>query len=215
MPPLMRRVRLERTWSRALQRAGTASQRMIIQQLGSPPDVNNLSSGFWQQVDRQYRDVLVDLLEDTYFKSAQRLARQFGYSLDDSAEYAAQLWARREASRLSVHIGHTSRNRVAAVMERYRNGGLKPSEVRAELRRIFGASRADLISETEITRTNVAGERLVTSEMSMQGIHKTPYWVTRDRPCEVCEPRDGRAQGDGWTDPPPAHPRCKCGLDYR
>jgi hypothetical protein len=30
--------------------------------------------------------------------------------------------------------------------------------------------------------------------------------------CPICGPLHGKRRGQGWTEPPPAHPNCRCAV---
>jgi hypothetical protein len=74
-----------------------------------------------------------------------------------------------------------------------------------------------MISATEVTtalsrargdywQDILADEDLVAKEV----------WFTEldDRVCPICLPRHGKAKGEGWSYPPPAHPLCRCTTDF-
>lgn len=75
--------------------------------------------------------------------------------------------------------------------------------------------RAEMIAVTETTRAAVQGQ--LDSVKFLQddyGITMVSIWQTAndEKVCEICGPRNGKHEGDGWSDPPPAHPNCRCGI---
>ncbi len=115
---------------------------------------------------------------------------------------------------LSVELDRTTMDRVnAAAAGLDEIGGTMPPEVTAKA---FDQARADVIAATEVTRAVTAGE---TALVVALGIPATALWHTAldDRVCEVCEPLDGvgrEVYGMVSPDGPPAHPNCRCFLDW-
>lgn len=93
-----------------------------------------------------------------------------------------------------------------------------------DLASIFGVDRAASIGITETTGAVTAGERWVfawaTDNVLGDDREVERTWHTEGdaRVCEICRPLDGREE-DYWRrlfpDGPPAHPRCRCWIDYR
>ena len=81
----------------------------------------------------------------------------------------------------------------------------------------FSPARAEAIAVTETTRAYMEGGRAQADQIAQGGIQMEPVWRTNedDLVCSICEPRDGRVQGDGWDEIGPAHPRCRCWITYR
>jgi hypothetical protein len=75
-----------------------------------------------------------------------------------------------------------------------------------------------MISITEVTRAASEGEQEIVNRLIMDnpGIVAVDIWQTNrdDRVCPICGPRHNRKRGDGWTENPPAHPRCRCWLKH-
>jgi hypothetical protein len=83
-------------------------------------------------------------------------------------------------------------------------------------RLLTSVERAKLIATTEVTRAAVQAEVDQVKELAADGIKMVAIWDTQhdNKVCPICRPRDGKKQGDGWTDPPPAHPGCYCALRW-
>lgn len=83
----------------------------------------------------------------------------------------------------------------------------------------YGRERAKSLAVTEITRARVAGERAVLDELESRGATITAIWRTEQdaKVCPICRPLDGEDQFRwelDFPDGPPAHPRCRCTLEY-
>lgn len=75
--------------------------------------------------------------------------------------------------------------------------------------------RAEMIAVTETTRASVQGQlNSVKFLKDDYGIDMVSVWQTAndEKVCEICGPNNGKREGEGWTDPPPAHPNCRCGI---
>jgi hypothetical protein len=81
--------------------------------------------------------------------------------------------------------------------------------------RTFGPVRAEMISVTEITRAASQGEQQVAKELADAGINMIPIWQTNEDEivCEICMPRNEQEITDNFY--PPAHPRCRCWVNYK
>lgn len=95
------------------------------------------------------------------------------------------------------------------------------AQIPAELEAVLGAERAEAIGITETTNAITEGESAAASDIQGElGVTLKPYWVTEadDRVCPVCRPLHGRPRDEWWAEygsGPPAHPSCRCTLDWR
>lgn len=177
-------------------------QRRRVAQYGAqvPP-------GEWQIQHEEVAALLLLLLDDVYrtaeddvFRSAAGLVdrpqiRQFerGAIPADGA-----------AEKLAAEIVRSTREHVAS-------GG--------ELDTAYGRARAENIGVTEITRARVAGEQAAVAELRKQGVAVKTIWRTEqdEAVCAICFPLDGEDEfryAIDFPDGPPAHPRCRCTLEY-
>jgi len=123
---------------------------------------------------------------------------------------AASQWAAGYSQALAAEIVGHSRDAI----ENENDG----AALAAAIAVVFGAVRALTIAITETTRAITAAEQWAVSLGA--GGEMEPWWVTEKdaRVCEVCAPLDETPQS-AWVDVaplgPPAHPRCRCYLDWR
>lgn len=114
---------------------------------------------------------------------------------EDRVTPAADAWARAQAVGLSAMIG----------------AGVEVSQ-----------SQADLIGITETTRAISAGEKfavgLAVALLIMFAMPVRVWRTERDaKVCSVCSPLDGRKDNEWpaiFMAGPPAHPRCRCWIDW-
>ena len=95
-----------------------------------------------------------------------------------------------------------------------------PEEVRsiedltANIATRFGATRAENIAITEVTRGFERGKDIYQDQLAKLGIKTSRRWHTMQDEivCIICEPNEGELKIDGqWTaDGIPAHPRDRC-----
>lgn len=138
--------------------------------------------------------VLLWMMEDDPASTPSMAIRLLGTSVDGPA--------RRQADELGRGVEQTTEDILSS--------GGDP----------FSDSRAEMIAITETTHAVQAGELAAAAAWRANYKAKVAYWVTAndDRVCNICGPLDGQHQ-DVWiaVQPmgPPAHPRCRCRLDWR
>ena len=127
-------------------------------------------------------------------------------------------WARDHGGRLVKDISKTQRRRVGNSVANFYEEGLTIGDLGNRLGSIYSPQRAEMIAITEVTRAAAEGERAIAKELAKDGIIMVEIWETRNdgMVCSICEPRQGKQQGDGWTesDGPPGHPNCRCNIRH-
>lgn len=96
-----------------------------------------------------------------------------------------------------------------------------PADGRGLVAEYLGPERAESIAVTEVTKANSRAERAAAEDFERAtGVRIVAYWVTESdsRVCATCEGLGGKAESV-WLrempDGPPAHPNCRCWLDWR
>lgn len=232
MPDIPNRDELERKYGRAIGRELNRQKRELIRLMGDPPDINKIPIDFWTRNGKLTEEVLRPLSEQIYLEAAERMMTEIPVGVDWSmVNETAMNWASNYNYELVRGITDTTqRGLQTAVSDFYRqqtiSGELTQNivnEFQARTGRLFSHSRAEMIGITETTRAAVEGEReavMMSNEiLSKYGIEPmTEIWLTRNDElvCPICEPRNNKKEGDGWTkdDGPPAHPRCRCTTRY-
>lgn len=157
-------------------------------------------------------------LGKVYVESAERLAAEKGIKVAPGIiDKAAERWSTVYAERLAGELANTT-NRMATDALGGADQGLGTfADLMADG---FSAARAEAIAATEVTRAITAGEvGLVGYLVATADIRMASLWHTAedDRVCELCESLDGVGQeiyGMVSIDGPPAHPNCRCWLDW-
>ncbi len=179
-------------------------------------DYRNSGAVDWLLWTAQLSRELVPALMATFLESAEQLAGEFAGTLVDAVERARQ-WATNQANWLAAALATATQNAMAAAMA---SSGKTAAEVASEVEHVFSEARAEAGGITETTGAITEGEVFASQELQRLGIFLFPYWVTeRDsRVCPVCRPLDGRPREEWWSEHgsgPPAHPGCRCTLEWR
>jgi hypothetical protein len=149
--------------------------------------------------------------------SARHIMEEFDYGVDEAelAQLSAQ-WARQHAGELVTGLTETSRNGLRELIGTAQEQGWSMGQVRDALTNVYGPVRAEMIAITETTRANIEGEAAIMQMLTDAGLRVQAIWRTAgdEAVCPICAPLDGLVQGEDWIDPPPAHPRCRCELEY-
>lgn len=217
MPDFANRADWESRLQRALEKLQDAQRKRLMQALGDPPSQNNLPPQFWSEFGQEYRDALYPLLEQIFLDSAEQMLEALPMGVDwDLVNAEAARWARQYTYDLVSQI--TDRTR-AALQEKVGNYFETPTtlgDLKESLEALFGAVRAEMIAVTETTRAAVQGEYALVQKIQEQGIAMVAVWQTNndDLVCPICAPRNQTRQGEGWDEPPPAHPRCRCWVNH-
>lgn len=129
------------------------------------------------------------------------------------ASTTASAWGAQFVPGIIQGIDQTTTDAIARLIEVYRaTPGMTLAQVAGLLAPTFGVTRADVIAVTEITRASSQATVAAQEYLRKNGLETTLIWRTNNDEvtCKVCSPRNGTKQGDGWNEPPPAHPRCRC-----
>lgn len=189
----------------------------VMEAFGNSPDIDDLDDDFWDAQRVALSAVLFPALQQIYMNTAtaQAEATPIGADIGELNNDAAE-WARNYTFDLVSGLNATTQSVLQKQVAAFFDDGLTIGQLRDNLTSAFGPVRADMIATTEVTRAAVEGEMGTVEQLRGEGAEMEATWVTSmdERVCPICQPRDGRKQGDGWEDPPPAHPRCRCWLNW-
>lgn len=221
MTDIPNRGELEEELAKAIARALGLQFDEVMQLLGDPPSMENLSSEYWRAAEKELSGVIKLQLQPIYLTQAQRLMEELPVGVVDWGliNTRAIEWVNSYTFDLVSGITDVTRRGIqAAIQAFYEDGTMSISDLADSLVNLFGPVRAEMIAITEVTRASVQGELALVNmiEMENPNIHMIPKWQTAndDRVCEICGPRNGTRYGTVWFDYPPAHPRCRCGIGY-
>lgn len=217
MPPLRNRESIEARVARVLGKVNRQAYERVTELLGDPPRAENITPDAWKEIQGMYDQALLPQLETVFHDAAQDMVAHVGGGVEwDLINKRAADWARTAAYNLVTGITDNSRAVIQSGVNDFYNDRLTLGALQDRLSRTFGPIRAESIAITETTRAAAQGEAAYADELRKRGATLVALWVTENDStvCSICSPLDGREQGDGWTDPPPAHPRCRCGVRY-
>lgn len=186
----------------------------------------------WGQHVRTMADVVGPILAEVYAEAGQALHRWYVAAKADEAlvsigldrqrlELEADQWSRERASALASSVAANSQAELEKLAAKAAVERADRKKVAAALVVLFSKERMLSIAITEVTRAVTAGEGGA-SLLFLDDGHQVmkAFWQTeRDaRVCRVCHPLDGQPP-EVWRTiapaGPPAHPHCRCSLNYR
>lgn len=201
--------------SELLGRLHMQSLRDLIKQLGDPPDLSKVDEAWWNELQTTYTGALMPELEAVFTDQAAALI-EGGVGVDWTlVNQRAADWARAYTTALVRGMNEQRRGLVQQAVADFYEQGLTLGDLKDRLAREFGPVTADMIAVTETTRAASAAEAAYADLLRQDGLALQLRWQTNndDRVCPICGPRHDTVQGDGWTDPPPAHKRCRCWVN--
>lgn len=224
MADLPNRTQAESRFARALAREMAIQRDKVIAKLGKSPMPDKLTPDLFDDMRAALLQVIQPLLEQVFVAQAQSLTteppqtarKQGGIGIDFNViNQRAAEWARRYGFDLVTGITDTTQRALGEQVAAYIESGATLEDLQANIARLFGPIRAAQIAVTEITRAASEGEQAFGRELEALGLTVTYVWETSDdeRVCPICDPRDGKRRGDGWTDFPPAHVNCRCWIN--
>lgn len=224
------RAEWEAKLAKALQGFGRETVRLVLDALGNPLRYANLTPEFWARFKEELRAKIQPALEGVYLEMARGVLATSPIGVDWAlVNTRARNWAKNYSFNLVQGIEANTRQNlsetIAGFFETPQTIGTTAEAIdvpalRDALGRVIMPDvRAQMIAETEITRAASEAEAGLAREIEAQtGLRTVPRWQTSQdeivRKCPICWPRQGKLQGDGWTALPPAHPRCRCWVNY-
>lgn len=175
-----------------------------------------LSDAFWTEMFVIASANIVPELTKSSLNGAALSLAEVTEELPDNLFENVRLAAQQRGGELIRGINDTTRQRVIELLDRSILENWTEQELTDALLNLpgspFGEVRARLISITETTNAYMGGAEIAAEELRNAGYIAELIWntVRDDLVCPICEPRDGRAQGDGWTNTGAAHPGCRC-----
>jgi hypothetical protein len=221
------RARLERELQEALAAVWGDRAAELQRLLGDPPDPNRVPQEFWAATDTAALAALAPIMAEMAQASAESLAAGVPpgvtYNWDVVNQRAAD-WAAQYTYDLVKNIGARTQSELQRLVSAFFS---KPGQdlqgLAAEIAKLFGPVRGEMIATTEVTRAAAEGEQRLLDEIKLLNpdVRMAEFWQTSNDEivCSVCGPMN-HVQGDGrgnFKSPKtgdilriPAHPRCRC-----
>jgi len=159
--------------------------------------------------------VLRRAIVDHYTQRALAIAGEMNVTFDATqVRTDATTWANQYTPELISGLTDTTREMVQQVITEVRTTPLTLAQAAERLAPAFGRARAEMIATTELTRARAQATVASQNYLRANGINTVMIWRTNadEITCAICVPRNGARQGEGWDEPPPAHPRCRCAV---
>lgn len=230
MADVPNRAAVEKELARIVARALGEQRKKVLELLGDPPNLDNLTKEAQEELSKILRASLGPQLQAIFLQQAQQMLEEQAIGVDWAlVNQAAADWAGQYTFALVKDIDEKSRALLQQAVSTYYRDGQTLGQLEAALAQTYSSPvRAEMIATTETTRAAVQGEASVAAELADLGIAMVEIWVTENdaivRKCPICWPahkkrRDesidaefygGRSWGEVHPDGPPGHPRCRC-----
>lgn len=211
MADLAHRAELERRVERAMSGLSSKQRRKLVELLGNPPDPLNVPESFWNDV---YEDRIAELMAVLLLGFVVG-ARQHGAEDQSATAQAAQAYAQQRAREVAQSFVQNSREALEAKAREWAEP--TTTDAREAAAEVFAPSRDENIGITETTSAGQAGSEWAVTQAGQQS--EADKWRTeRDaRVCPICSPLEMTPRSE-WQAKfpagPPAHPRCRCFIEY-
>lgn len=221
MADLANRADYEARISRAVARVFQQFKRQLWDMLGDNPTDDDLDESFFADFQGALQGAVRPILEAIFVEHAQTLTetppetarKAGGIGIDMTLiNQRAADWAAGYSFELVKGIVDTTRDTLRSQIRGFFEDQRTIGDLRDSIGRLFGPVRASMIAITETTRAASKGEEAFADELRKLGLRVTHIWHTSrdDDVCKICKPRNGKRQGDGWQELPPAHIGCRC-----
>lgn len=222
------RPQLEAAFVRKLSRLNSKHRRELRGLMGIPADVRNVPSDFWLRVENEMREeeaaalFLLFMASANFHATGEIGGRGLDISTRSQLNFQAEAFSQRRATDSARDYVSVARLRTQDLGEMIRQATqadelLTRQRVEDELTKIFGPERAEKFGVTDMTAAQSAGGDAgieATVGKTMQDL-----WITEDddRVCPTCRPLH-RTRREDWErlfpQGPPAHPMCRCIVEY-
>ncbi len=205
MAELANRDKHESSFARRVARLMTRHRKELTRIAGSPPDPAKVPPEFWQKIEREMQEEIFLLLLLTFNASSlqHQLADGFAQFQTESVEQFGKQWS--DTRSRDVGQGYAENTQ-----KRFENG--------SDLSTLFGPRRAESIGITETTAAAVAGSEKVAEIAGFATDSDLWYTMQDEGVCkEFCLPLHMEPRYIWelkYPDGPPAHPRCRCHIEY-
>jgi len=202
--------------------------RARLQLLGLIPELDDwmrdVAPEFWDDHRTKLVSGLSPQMSSVFVEQAETMMDDFEFLGVDwgLVNEAAADWARDYSYRLVTDLNRTSQRTLQKLIPQYFENQWTQGQLRDALTPSFGEKRAKTIARTEVTRAASEGEQAAALDLERQGIKMQPVWQTLNDElvCPICGPLNDKKIGVDTVDGvvidfyPPAHPNCRCAVEY-
>jgi hypothetical protein len=204
---------LRRLWERLLRE----QKKRVLKRVPKGMPATVIWGPFWEDEMKRLHPAVHPTLQEIAEQGAIATSEMLGIGVDISlVNYEALTWAQNYTYELISGINATSQKVVAKAFENAVLRGYTRGQIEEAIAPTFGPARAEMIAVTETTRAYAEGNEIGADEIRRAGIELNTIWLTNadDLVCDICAPLHNKKRGDGWTDLPPAHVNCRCGIAH-
>lgn len=245
VPRLPDKDEREEVIAKALRGCNRKLRKRLRAEIGSPPDINNISPSLWAELEKDQEDCLASVLLLAYIASGTGLGLTVGLKSQelDGLRERGQIWADSVSRDVSQKMTTTTRKRLEKVSQRHGVGEATPKDVDEVIISTTSDERAEGVATTETTRAQTAGEvdaadvandksekeagsgpgagKKAPKILVAKWVHESPPsapWNPPFHPCPVCRDVIGLT-ADKWPAAyalgPPQHVNCDCWLKWQ
>jgi len=157
---------------------------------------------YGQKMSTTVTRILGQQIKTQYQPLVHEIVKNFGGDISEAT-------VQRAFNRLVNDYLVNRHEQLAKTTETYLSRDLEPTKTTSMA---FGNRRAEIIAVTESSYARSLVAKTAQMVLNKSGVATQLVWhtATSDRGCSSCSALHGTVQGDGWTDPPPLHPYCRC-----
>ena len=203
---------LRRLWERLLRE----QKKRVLKRVPKGMPATVIWGPFWEDEMKRLHPAVRPTLQELAEQGAMATSESLGIGVDVGLVNLEALgWAHSYTFELITGINGTSQKVVEKALENFiTTPGYTRGDFEEAIVNTFGEVRAEMIAVTETTRAYAEGNEIGADEIRRAGIELNTIWLTNadDLVCDICAPLHNKKRGDGWTDLPPAHVNCRCGV---
>jgi SPP1 gp7 family putative phage head morphogenesis protein len=222
---LKNRTQLEKQLAKELGRVNETTRKELLKLLGNPPQLENVTIETWQLIGNNYSKVLTPSLEKIFIQSVEQLTDSLGYAMDFAmVNQNAVNFASQYGFELVKGMTDTRQEHLQKAVADFYSERLDMNGLRQRIGTMYSPVRADMIAQTEVTRSASEGEKLVIEDLARNNVQMIAIFQTSndERVCPVCSPLNGKVSSVAGANPdfngyglPPLHVKCRCFVNWQ
>jgi len=216
---ILSRIELERKLTKVLSKDLQDELKKLLNYLGNPPNLSNVPYSYWQTGWKLIAKHAEPILVDFFVSQAIEAMEEVNMAVDVvTLSTDAIQWATNNSEQWLQQAFNKTYEGVNVLVPKAYEEGWTITELAKKLEDYhYSPVRAEMIAITEMTRAHTEGRKATERHYFEQfGVHRVPIWKTAndEKVCPVCgdEMRLDMPITDDMY--PPAHPRCRCRINY-
>lgn len=212
---------VEANFIRKLSALTEKQRKRVLDVLGYPPSIDNITADDWQEMDAELRALLEPILADVYALSANNLTDDLAQEMDEiMLEHAGDAitddykqrgidWATLYVVTLASDLLDTTQTNLRRIVSQHNdNENATQDQFRDNVSVWFSATRVEGIAVTETTATVTAADRTVSEALQGKGFRMKKIRETAmdSSVCPTCSPWQGKEDAPDA----PLHKWCRC-----